>query len=152
MLLILGCTDGEFTLFKQKEKPPPPEKPPETVAARDPLLADTIGELALLADSEPLRVRGFGVVVGLGDSGGSDVPESIREYLIDYLTKEMTSHSDSARPFASPERLLASPDCAVVEVQGFIPPGAPPGTLFDVQVEAVGTQARSIDGGLLLPC
>lgn len=136
---------------KQLNKPPPEQRPAEGEPG-DPILRDTIGESCVLADAEPLRLRGFGVVVGLGDSGGSDVPESIREYLIDFLTKEMTAKTDSARPAISPDRLLSSPDAAVVEIQGLVPAGAPEGSFFDIQVEAVGTQARSIEGGMLLPC
>jgi len=40
-----------------------------------------------------------------------------------------------------------------VQVVGIVPGGAPKGTVFDVRVEAVpGTQTRSLEGGLLLPC
>ncbi|MFN0136273.1 MAG: flagellar basal body P-ring protein FlgI [Phycisphaerae bacterium] len=141
-LLCVGCNNRKL----------PAEQRPSDADQVDPLLRDTIGESCVLADAEPLRLRGFGVVVGLGESGGSDVPESIREYLIDFLTKEMTSKSESARPAISPDRLLSSPDAAVVEIQGIVPAGAPQGSAFDIQVEAVGTQARSIEGGMLLPC
>lgn len=148
--MLPGCAEAEWNPFRKKTVAPEPA--PGEARQRDAMLADTIGEKCLLTDTQPLRLRGFGLVVGLGDQGGTDCPETIREYLIDFLTKESIAHSNSNRPTISPERLLSSRDCAVVEIQGLVPAGAPADTRFDVQVQAIGTQTRSIAGGFLLPC
>lgn len=144
-----GCGDGEFSLFGGK-KEPPPEPAPAPADRRDPLLIDTIGGRTLTSDAEPMLVRGYGVVIGLGDDGGTDCPTAVREYLIDYLAREAAAEAPISRFYSSPNSLLDSPDAAVVQISGVIPAGAPAGAMFDVQVEAMGTQTRSIDGGLLL--
>ena len=94
-----------------------------------------------------------GLVIGLGESGGSDCPSTIREYLLDYFAREFAPRDASERrPDFSPKQMIDSLDTAVVEVHGVVPGGAPRGTRFDLQVEAVGTQTRSLEGGVLALC
>jgi len=99
-------------------------------------------------------VRGFSLVVGLGENGSRDCPTTIREYLVEYLSLQLAPKGGGQRRLRlSPERLIDSLDTAVVEVVGIVPPGAPRGTRFDVQVQAIpGTATRSLEGGMLLPC
>lgn len=149
-LVPAGCGDSE--LFKPK-KPAPPEPRPQPAPVVDPLTADTLGAVGTLSDLAPLRVRGFSLVVGLGENGSSDCPSVVREYLVDTLSKFYgTSLGPEGKRF-SPGRLIDSPDSAVVEVVGVIRAGAPKGDPFDVRVEALaGTDTRTLEGGLLLPC
>ena len=105
----------------------------------------------LLGDAQPVRLRGFGVVIGLGDRGGSDAPTTVREYLVDFLAKEAAAAKSSGRKWPSPQKLLDSPDSAIVAVYGLVPPGAADNAIFDVQVDALGTQTQSLEGGILLP-
>ena len=131
----------------------PPEPKPGPAALRDTVLGETIGAHTLLGAGAPTRLRGFGLVLGLGEDGGSDCPSTIREYLLDYLTREFTARSSAdRRPRFSPERMIDSLDTAVVAVHGLVPAGSPRGTRFDLQLEVVGTQARSLEGGMLLLC
>lgn len=132
-------------------KPKTAEPKGEKAAAFDPLVSDTVGELTLIADNFGQRLRGFGVVVGLGENGGGDVPTTVRQYLIDYMNKQQLS-ANRSKPRISIEKLLDSPDTAVVSVFGVLPAGAPKGTPFDLQVEAISSQTKSLEGGLLLPC
>lgn len=152
VLLLLafaaGCS-GEFSLFGNR-KEPPPEPPPGPADRRDPLLADTIGGKSLTNDAEPMLVRGYGIVIGLGEDGGTDCPSAVRDYLVDYLSREAAAESPISRYYSTPQKVLDSTDTAVVQISGVIPAGALSGALFDLQVEAMGNQARSIDGGLLL--
>jgi len=148
LLVLVGCQNGG-----RRKDPPPEAPPPERSVTTDPLMAGTIGAQAMLAgvDSEPLR--GFGLVVGLGNRGSSDCPTVIRDYLIDYMTKQVgpqgTRTGDTP---VSPGRLIDSLDTAVVEVTGTVAAGSRRGERFDLQVEAIaGTSTRSLDGGLLLP-
>lgn len=148
LLAVTGCGDMDLDWFKKK---PEAEPKPETARKTDPVLADTIGEKVLLGDAQPVRLRGFGVVIGLGDRGGGDAPTTVREYLVDYLAKEAASAKSAGRKWPSPQKLLDSPDSAIVTVYGLVPPGAADNAVFDVQVEALGTQTQSLEGGLLLP-
>lgn len=149
LLLCSGCVDGGWRHSREL----PPEPTPQPAVPRETVLADTIGAHTLIGAGGPLRLRGFGLVVGLGENGGSDCPSTIREYLVDYLIREFTPlGSGDRKPKFSPQRLIDSLDTAVVVVHGLVPAGARRGTHFDLQVEAVGTQTRSLEGGVLLPC
>lgn len=149
LLAPTGCADGEGWFSKKKEKPPEPKA--EKARAYDALVSDTVGELTLVADNFGQRVRGFGIVVGLGENGGGDCPTTVRQYLIDYINKEQLNAGRS-RPKVAAEKLLDSPDTAVVSVYGTVPPGAPVGMPFDLQVDAISSQTKSLEGGLLLGC
>jgi len=147
-LLWGGCGDGW-----RRKKDLPPEPRPQPLAAPDAVLDNTVGAYTLVGSGEPLRLRGFGLVIGLGEDGGSDCPSTIREYLLDYLAREFAPRDASERrPDFSPKQMIDSLDTAVVAVHGLVPGGAPPGTRFDLQVEAVGTQTRSLEGGVLALC
>ena len=132
----------------------PPEQPPSQAIDQGPVLADSIGALTYMADITGRPVRGFGVVINLGDTGSADCPTFIREHLIDAMTKVRdTWISLEDRRRFSPGELIDAADTAVVEVNGLVPPGAPDNTSFDLLVRAIpGTSTRSLAGGLLLPC
>lgn len=112
---------------------------------------DTIGELTYYDGMTPMRVRGYGLVVGLGTNGSSDCPDTVRKKLIRGLYKQ----HDFSSPIVgtttvTPEQMIADPDTAVVIVEGDIPPAAIEGSRFDVQVRAYpGTSTKSLRGGRL---
>lgn len=145
---LAGC--GDFSWFGRRL---PPEPKPGKSKPIDPVLADTIGTRTLLGNADPLLLRGFGVVVGLGEDGSSDCPSTIRKYLIEYLQKQFSleTHERQRQIDLTPARLIDSHDTAVVVVYGRVPPGSPRGTRFDVVVEALGNQTRSLEGGVLIP-
>ncbi len=150
LAVLAGCGDLKW----DRPPRPPPEAPPpqRPAAAADVVLADSIAAQTYLADVAPLPLRGFGVVVGLGNRGSSDCPTVVREYLVEYLTKQIAPQGGARRPRLSPEELLDSLDTAVVEVVGDVPPGAPAGMRIDLRVTAiVGSSTQSLEGGLLLP-
>lgn len=112
---------------------------------------DTIGALTYYDGMGPMRVRGYGLVVGLGKNGSSDCPRPIYDRLVQSLYKHhrFTSSVVGVRNI-TPEQLIADPDTAVVLVQGEIPAAAVAGTRFDVGVMALpGTQTKSLRGGRL---
>jgi hypothetical protein len=151
LLFLAGCENLGFN----KPKPPPPEPTPPPVApiTLDPVLAGSIGAVTYMADVEPLPVRGFGIVIGLGKNGSSDCPTFVREHLVDRMSKERETWADpeSRRKF-SPADLIDSPATAVVEILGLVPAGAARGATFDIMVRAIpGTATHSLSGGLLLP-
>ncbi|MFH1748421.1 MAG: flagellar basal body P-ring protein FlgI [Planctomycetota bacterium] len=132
----------------------PPEQPPRLAQERGPVLAGTVGSISYLANIVGQQVRGFGVVVGLGDAGSSDCPTVIREYLVETMNKEVeTWNSLMERRRFSANQLIDSPSTAVVEIAGVVPAGARTGASFDISVQAIpGTATRTLAGGLLLPC
>ncbi|MCG3128096.1 MAG: Flagellar P-ring protein [Phycisphaerae bacterium] len=152
-LLCAGCSD-----FREKWdaffKPRVEEAPPRPVQTPTAALAGTIGELTALSGMGGLQVRGIGLVIGLGDRGTTQVSGPVREYLIDELTKQVRVQLDrKSREAFSPQKMIDSPDTAVVEVFGVIPAGATKGAAFDVSVVAYpGTQTTSLEGGVLWPC
>lgn len=151
-LFVAGCMDGKAGWGRKEELPPEP--PPKPLQSPVPALVDTIGAHALLGSMERQRVHGFGLVVGLGEDGSSNCPTTVREYLIDYLSKQRDARGPRRnRQRVSPARLIDSSNTAVVEVVGLVPPGARKGMRLDVSVEAIpGSETRSLERGLLLPC
>ncbi len=148
--LVLGPGCDSF-----RRTPPPEPKPlPAPQVTRDPVLAGTIGAVTYYADITPQPVRGFGVVIGLGDAGSSECPEFIRDYLVQAMGRERDAWADiELRKRFSPGELIDSPTTAVVAVDGRLPSGTDKGTVFDLMVTALpGTSTRSLAGGLLLPC
>jgi hypothetical protein len=152
LLVLCGCEGLKEKLTARR--PLPAESRPAPAAPVDPVLAGTIGAITYYAEIDPLPVRGFGIVIGLGENGSSDCPTVIRQYLIDLMTRERDSWgSAELRRRFSPAELIDSPSTAVVEVVGVIPAGAVAHESFDLAVRAIpGTSTRSLAGGLLLPC
>ncbi len=112
---------------------------------------DTIGAYTYYEGLRPMRVRGYGLVVGLGKNGSRDCRRKVYEGLVQSLYKQHRFSSTVVGVKAiTPERLINDIDTAVVIVQGDIPPAAVKGERFDVAVMALpGTQTRSLRGGRL---
>jgi hypothetical protein len=132
---------------------PEPAPPPKAPDDADVLRRGTVGAETLVSNLESQPLRGFGLVVGLNGKGGGDCPAVIREYLVDFLIKQVGPQGASERKKTpAPGELIDSHDTAVVEVTGLVPSGARKGGRFDLQVKALaGTSAQSLEGGLLLP-
>ena len=148
---LIGCADGGWGTRSRSLPPEPipqPERPPDLI------LKDTIGDKIVLSGAGPLHVRGFGLVVGLGEKGTTECPAALRDYLIERLTKDYDLDAVAGnRDGFSATKLVDSMDTAAVEVDALIPAGSPSRSHFDVYVRAPdGTQTRSLEGGLLLPC
>lgn len=112
---------------------------------------DTIGSYAYFEGLTPMRVRGYGLVVGLGTNGSRNLPPKIRDRLVQSLYKRHRFVETKVGVNAiTPEQLIRDVDTAVVFVQGDIPPAAVRGARFDVGVMAVpGTETKSLRGGHL---
>jgi flagellar basal body P-ring protein FlgI len=107
-------------------------------------LDKTIGDLAEIVAFNPIPVKGVGLVVGLPNTGSSECPQQVRNYLLQYIITQLGPKNVNA------ERMINSLDTAVVLVEGFIPPGASKYQPFDVTVSALpNTQTTSLNGGRL---
>ena len=145
LALTSGCGEG----WRRRDLPPEPT--PEQLPIRDTVLADTVGSYTMIGAAEPMHLQGFGIVIGLGSDGGSDCPSTIRTYLIDYFAREFAARGPGEpKPRYTPEQLVDSLNTAVVAVHGMVTAGAPKGMPFDLQLQAIGTQTRSLEGGILL--
>jgi flagellar basal body P-ring protein FlgI len=157
MLLIgAGCENGlltfKWSLSDEKQDVEKGfveaqlEELPASLAYRD-----TIAEQGWIEGLRLMRVRGYGIVAGLGTRGSRECPQRIRNLLIQemYKHEEFSAIGLKAAPI-TPGEYIDDPDTAVVTVEGEIPAAAPAGTTFDVIVRALpGTQTVSLEGGRL---
>ncbi|HEV2295513.1 MAG TPA: flagellar basal body P-ring protein FlgI [Tepidisphaeraceae bacterium] len=103
-----------------------------------PFLQGTIHERTMLGNIQPYLVSGYGLVANLDNTGGSEAPIAVREYMI----KQMQQHKfgSALQPGfkdVSPSRVLADRRFAIVRVDGYMPPGIREGDYFDVNVSAL---------------
>jgi hypothetical protein len=142
-----GCTKEEFNRLWEKDKGSQPEAI-TPIVSKTAALRGTVGELVTIDGLRLLQVRGFGLVVDLADTGGSDGPEQVKQYIM----KEMRRRQTSPDSKLSPADMLKGRDVALVEVTGLVPAAADTGEPFDVVVRAMGTQTTSLAGGRLFLC
>jgi hypothetical protein len=115
-----------------------------------PEVLGTVGEFATVVGGGSLFLDGHGLVIGLGNSGSSEVPPALRKYLVEYMLKQKVGSPLGGGRGVTPSQIIADPDTAVVRLLAVVPPGAPKGWTFDVQVNALSrTGTRSLDGGRL---
>ena len=104
------------------------------------------------AGYRPIIARGYGLVVGLNGTGSRDIPPQLRAFMLAEAAKGGFGSERFGENIAqmSPEKLLDSPDTAVVIVEAVVPQGALAGTRFDVRVVAdPRTGTTSLEGGTL---
>ncbi|MHC4323128.1 MAG: flagellar basal body P-ring protein FlgI [Planctomycetota bacterium] len=108
-------------------------------------LGPTIGSLVEVLAPEPAPIEGFGLVVGLKGAGSTECPPQIRDYLRQYILRQLPANSR-----LNIDKFIDSPDTAVVSVEGVVPAMAWKNQYFDIRVTALpGTQTTSLDGGRL---
>lgn len=139
-VLLTGCEEKKTVATPVVELPPVP-----------PLLEDTVAEHARLLDAGYMPVTGYGLVIGLGEKGSKEVPPRLRTLMTKYLSKYGLGWWRYGLQEITPMVVLRDPDTAIVQVTGKIPAGAPAGTVFDVEVQAIGSDVTSLDGGALIP-
>src|SRR5215204_2986998 len=86
--LSLGLSLGSGCNRKVEKKAPVSRYqtlPPKTVA---PILEDTIFQRTDVLNTEPYLVSGYGLVANLDNTGGSEAPMAVRDYMI----KQMQQH------------------------------------------------------------
>jgi len=143
-MVCSGCGGSSLSGPAHKAQKPPKAPPAAGVA-------ETVGEYAYLVGHDVMEVRGYGLVVGLGNTGSAEVPPALRKYLAEQMGKAKVGSPREGTGALTPEVILSDRDTAVVTVRGRIPAAAPAGTRFDLYVEALqGTQTVSLDGGVLM--
>ncbi|MCA9311695.1 MAG: flagellar basal body P-ring protein FlgI [Phycisphaerales bacterium] len=100
---------------------------------------------------KPTLVSGYGFVVDLNGTGSSDVSAPVRAIIEEKLIRAgVGTELGGAFRDITPAQLIESRDTAIVLVQAVVAPGAPAGSRFDVDVQAIpGTSTTSLQGGRL---
>jgi hypothetical protein len=155
-LLAIGCSNIE------KAKPQPQSVRPDTSFSIDvpEILRGTVASETIVLGYEPTNsrgyqpviARGYGLVVGLNGTGSRDITPQVRAYMLAEAAKGGIGSPKYGEKIASisPEKLLDSPDTAVVIVEAVVPQGAVKGTRFDVRVYAEpNSGTTSLEGGTL---
>ena len=135
--------------------------PRKRARAVDPIVRDvpavlrgTIGAECSIRGNDPVLVSGLGLVVGLNGTGGGPLPVQIQATMERELARGGIGKGGplSEGPLAgkSPREVLRDPTCAVVVVEGVMPPGSPRAGTFDVRVRTLpGSTVTSLEGGKL---
>jgi len=89
-----------------------------------------------------VKIEAVGLVTGLAGTGEDPPPSPQRASIMSEMNR---------REVDNPNRVLASPDTAIVLVRGFLRPGIQEGDRFDIEVRAPSrSSTTSLRGGLLL--
>ncbi len=89
-----------------------------------------------------VKIEAISMVTGLSNTGEDPPPTPQRAALLADMNRRKLEH---------PERILASPNTALVLVRGFLRPGIQEGDLFDVEVRVPSrSETTSLRGGWLL--
>lgn len=136
-----GCTP---------KRPANPPAPPPPAYSGPEFLRTTVGSMTVINGFRRELVSGYGLVVGLNETGSADVPPALRDWLINEMSRRGFGKQSMGYGHMDPRRVLASDTTAVVLVEGILPPGAVKGARFDVRVSALPqTQTTSLVGGRL---
>ena len=112
-------------------------------------LYGTVQSYGRFVNNRPRLVSGYGMVVDLNGTGSNEVPSFLRDWLITEMGRNNIGSAQFGTQQFTPQRVMADTGSAVVAVEGFIPPGASPGTRFDVLVTMVDQTSTSLAGGRL---
>jgi catechol 2,3-dioxygenase-like lactoylglutathione lyase family enzyme len=146
---VLGC--GMRVVVDDQEETPSAEIRAERKFTPGADVIGTVAQYARILDGTHMRVKGYGVVMGLGNNGSREVPAQLREYLVQQLLRQGVGLYSRGTGEVSPNEVLNSLDTAVVTVTGSVPPLLPEGSFFDVEVTASdATGTKSLDGGILI--
>ncbi len=101
-----------------------------------------VGDYTNFAGLEPTPLEGVGLVVNLPGTGGDPAPSMYRTALLEEMKR---------RGVRDPNRILQSPDTALVIVRAYLPPLLKKGETLDVEVIAPeSSETVSLAGGWLL--
>ena len=108
------------------------------------VMSDPSAAVVQVGNAEPVALGGVGLVEGLEGTGGDCNHDCYRDMLAQQMRKDRVPEV---------EKLLHSPNHALVIVEAHLPPGACKGDRIDVEVKLPpGSQATSLRGGVLRKC
>ncbi len=133
LILLSGCTSWNVLALR-----------PESLDDAQSAGSNTrlIREMAVPFGMFPIRVEAVGLVTGLQGAGSDPTPSPQRAALLDDMQK---------RGVKKPNAVLASPNTALVVLQGVLRPGIQKGDHFDVELRIPArSETTSLRGGYLL--
>ncbi len=154
LCLFAGCDYLQITKHADTDAPAMKQAEAIKLYGQSRAVQGTIGSYTEIEGLLKLSVRGYGLVVGLGENGSQTCPDRIRRRLSAEIRKKYGfGDSRLGRGHITPEKMINSPDTAVVFVQGDIGAAALARTKFDLTVQALrGTETSSLKGGRLYTC
>jgi hypothetical protein len=87
------------------------------------IFKDTVYEKCDLINTEPFLVSGYGFVSNLDGTGDTSAPNAVREYMVKEMIKHKWDSSLISLRTPTPEQALQDPRNAIVQVDGYLPPG-----------------------------
>ena len=136
-VLILSLNAAACSKFSLRSQSPDKDEEEHTKAI-------FIGDQVTIAGLHPIQIEGVGLITGLDGTGEDPAPSLYRTLLVEEMQK---------RGIKQPNRLLQSPNTALVLVRAALPPVAQIGDRFDIEVVLPeNSQATSLAGGWLLQC
>ena len=97
----------------------------------------TLFERVRFLDLQPMSVFGYSLVVNLHDTGDSQSPGFVRDYIVkQMLLRDSTAMSWGHIKNVSPDQMLRDKRVAIVTVEGHIPVGAQAGS--DLRCDGAG--------------
>lgn len=127
----------------------PPAAEPGATFSGEPYLRGTVQSYGTLVNNLPLLVSGYGMVVDLNGTGSNEVPAFLREWLITEMRRNNVGSAQFGTDNLSPQRALSDTGSSIVAIEGFILPGATPGSKFDLLVTMIDQNSTSLAGGRL---
>lgn len=151
--LLAGCDPSIWNANKQPTTRPAGTMAPDAMRQKPSVAMEgTIGSVAYLQGARMMRVRGYGLVVGLGNKGSRTVRSSVREEILKELRRYKLENPHTTGEWPTAEQQMDSLDSTVVEVTADIPAGMIKDQYFDVTVRAEDEETQSLVGGTLVPC
>lgn len=152
---ILALTLGLAGCSPQPLPPPKGQLWPTLPLQQVPdFMRGTLYERVRFTGLEEAPVYGYSLVVNLHNTGDSNAPGMVRDYIIkQMLLRGFDSYVTGTYANVSPEQMLQDKRVAIVEVEGRIPVGARQGQSFDVIVRALPhNSTKSLAHGDLYQC
>ena len=132
-----GCSTWDDLIVRSQS----PDKATVEDNAEEPR-TKLVGHMAVPYNMKPVRVEAVGLVVGLDGTGGDPPPSPQRAVLLSEM---------QTRQVDKPNRVLQSPNTAMVIVQGILRPGVQEGDHFDIELRVpTRSDTTSLRGGRLL--
>jgi flagellar basal body P-ring protein FlgI len=144
-VIIKRCLTGVLLVSTAIAGCGPPARPTSKIGEKTQVSSSaTIGELTEVFIPQAIPIEGYALVGNLKGAGSSQCPPAVRQYLEQYMLKQLPAKTNVSA-------IIDSADTAVVHISGNIPANASKNDRFDLKVVALaGTQTTSLEGGILL--
>jgi hypothetical protein len=144
LLALVGCAQDPAKVEKPRYVEVPLRKVPS-------FMEGTFYQYVDLQNDTPFAVSGWGLAVNLNGTGGSThISNNLRAFMVKQLeARGFGSKLNPNLANITPSMVLDDKNTSVVQVIGWIPPGARKGQWFDVQVAAASDDVLSLARGQL---